>query len=70
VYPNPTNDKLTLEVSNDLLGKTYFVTDFAGRTIQQGKISSLKQQLDMQSISNGTYFLQIEANRAVRVIKQ
>jgi hypothetical protein len=69
VYPNPTNAKLTLEVSNDLIGKTYFIMDFAGRIIQQGKINSLKDQLDLHGVSNGSYFLQVEG-KAIQVVKQ
>jgi PKD repeat protein len=69
VYPNPTNANLTLEVSHDLVGKNYFFTDFAGRIIHQGKINSLKEQIDLQALSTGSYFLQIEG-KAIKVVKQ
>jgi uncharacterized delta-60 repeat protein len=69
VYPNPTNANLTLEVSHDLIGKIYFFTDFAGRIIYQGKINSLKEQIDLQAVSTGSYFLQIEG-KAIKVVKQ
>jgi hypothetical protein len=69
VYPNPTNDKFTLEVSNDVIGKSYFITDFAGRVIQQGKINSIKEHIDLQTVSNGSYFLQVEG-KSIKVVKQ
>jgi hypothetical protein len=69
IYPNPTNANLTLEVSNDLIGKSYFIKDFAGRIIHQGKINSSKEQIDLQAISNGSYFLQVEG-KAIQVVKQ
>jgi hypothetical protein len=69
IYPNPTNATLTLEVSTDLIGKTYFIMDFAGRIIQQGKINSFKEQLDLHGVSKGSYFLQVEG-KAIQVIKQ
>jgi hypothetical protein len=69
VYPNPTNDKFTLEVSNDVIGKAYFITDFAGRVIQQGKINSIKEHIDLQTVSNGSYFLQVEG-KSIKVVKQ
>jgi hypothetical protein len=69
VYPNPTNDKLTLKVSNDLIGKTYFITDFAGRIIQQGKLNSTKEHIDLQTVSIGSYFLQVEG-KSIKVVKQ
>jgi hypothetical protein len=70
VYPNPTKDMLTLDVSNDLLGTSYFIMDFAGRIIQEGKINSLKQQIDLQTVSNGSYFLKVEGNKVIKVLKQ
>ena len=72
VYPNPTNDKFTLNVSNDLLGKGYVITDFSGRIIAQGKINALIQTLDVQELSKGSYFLQIDKStaKAIKIIKQ
>jgi hypothetical protein len=72
VYPNPTNDKFTLNVSNDLLGKSYVITDFSGRIISQGKINSMIQTVDIQDISKGSYFLQIDKStaKAIKIIKQ
>jgi hypothetical protein len=72
VYPNPTNDKFTLNVSNDLLGKIYVITDFSGRIISQGNINSLIQTVDIQDISKGSYFLQIDKStaKAIKMIKQ
>ncbi len=72
VYPNPTNDKFTLNVSNNLIGKGYVITDFSGRIISQGKINSLIQTIDVQEISKGSYFLQIDKStaKAIKIIKQ
>ena len=72
VYPNPTNDKFTLNVSNDLLGKGYVIIDFSGRIISQGKINALIQTIDVQEISKGAYFLQIDKStaKAIKIIKQ
>jgi hypothetical protein len=72
VYPNPTNDKFTLNVSNDLLGKSYVITDFSGRIISQGKINSMTQTIDIQEVSKGSYLLQIDKStaKAIKIIKQ
>jgi hypothetical protein len=72
IYPNPTNDNFTINVSNDLLGKNYQIADFAGRVIAQGKINSLIQIVDMQGVSNGSYLLQIDQPtvQAIKLIKQ
>jgi hypothetical protein len=72
VYPNPTNDKFTLNVSNDLIGKGYVITDFSRRIISQGKINALIQTIDVQEISKGSYLLQIDKSsaKAIKIIKQ
>jgi len=72
VYPNPTNDNFTINVSNDLLGKNYQIADFAGRVIAQGKINSLIQIVDIQDVSNGSYLLQIDQPtvRVIKIVKQ
>jgi hypothetical protein len=72
VYPNPTNDKLTLGVSNDLLGKQYVITDFSGRMILQGNINTLNQIIELTHVSNGSYLLQVEKSNAksIKIMKQ
>ncbi len=72
IYPNPTNDKFTMNVSNDLLGKNYVIADFAGRVIAQGKINSLIQIVDLQDVSSGSYLLQIDQPtvRVIKIVKQ
>ncbi len=72
IYPNPTIDNFTMNVSNDLLGKNYVIADFSGRVIAQGKINSLFQIVNMQGVSNGSYLLQIDQpiTQAIKLIKQ
>jgi uncharacterized delta-60 repeat protein len=72
VYPNPTNDKLTLGVSNDLLGKQYLITDFSGRIIIKGKINALNQIIELSNVSNGSYLLKVDNSnaKAIKIVKQ
>jgi hypothetical protein len=72
VYPNPTNENLSLGVSNDLLGKQYLITDFSGRIILQGKINVLNQIIELTNVYNGSYLLQVENSnaKAIKIVKQ
>jgi hypothetical protein len=72
LYPNPTNDKLTLGVLDDLLGKQYIITDFSGRLILKGKINMLNQIIELTNVSNGSYLLQVENSnaKAIKIVKQ
>lgn len=57
VYPNPTWDKIFLQSSTNLIGQDYIITDFSGRTVQAGKISSEKQEISLVDLRSGVYFL-------------
>jgi hypothetical protein len=71
LYPNPVNDNLILESSNDLLGKEYNIFDFSGRIIIQGKINALTQKIEITNISNGSYLFQIEnaSKNSIKFVK-
>ena len=56
-YPNPTQENITLEVSDGLIGKEYKLQDFTGRVVYSGKITSVKTELCLSSLANGTYYL-------------
>lgn len=71
VYPNPTNGNITLEVSSELVGRRYSIRDFSGRIIRDGKISSTQEQIDLQNVARGAYYLSIENSTSVtKLIKQ
>jgi hypothetical protein len=71
LYPNPANDNLILESSNDLLGEEYKIFDFSGRIILTGKINTLTQKIEITNISNGSYLFQIEngSTNSIKFVK-
>lgn len=71
VYPNPTNSNITLQVSSELVGRTYSIQDFSGRVILNGKIRSTQEQIELQDVARGAYYLSIENGSSVtKLIKQ
>jgi hypothetical protein len=71
VYPNPTNSNITLQVSSELVGRTYSIQDFSGRIILNGKIRSTQEQIELQDVARGAYYLSIENGSSVtKLIKQ
>ena len=71
VYPNPTTDIVTIETDENLFN--YSVYDINGREIQTGIFSSTNQ-INLQSASNGVYFVKVSTTQGssatVKVVKQ
>jgi PKD repeat protein len=77
LYPNPTNDKITIGI-NDLSLTEGFVSilDITGKIIKVESIqvnAENKMMLDLSNLSNGVYFIKIENDDQVvvkRIIKE
>ena len=71
VYPNPTSKDVTLEITAELLGKGYYLTDNTGRIILNGQFRALKETINLEQISTGVYFIKIDnnANLMYKIVK-
>jgi hypothetical protein len=58
VFPNPTNNILTIETNPKFNNYTYIITDIFGRVVIVGKLNS-KISLNLTDLSNGTYYLHV-----------
>jgi len=65
VYPNPSDHIVTLEVSNDLIGNSFSVMDFAGRVILKDEIESPIEAISLGQYGTGIYYISID-NEAIR----
>jgi hypothetical protein len=63
LFPNPTSTELTIKTDFTLQGKKYRILDIAGRTVISNTINGNK--IDVNSLDNGMYILQIENNKGV-----
>ena len=60
LFPNPSKNKLNINIDNSLLGTSYILTDAIGRILASGILELNANQLDLSLISNGIYRLQLE----------
>ena len=61
IYPNPTNDVLFVKTCHGAsLQSEYRITNLMGQTMLIGKITSENQQIDVSTLPNGLYLLQID----------
>jgi hypothetical protein len=71
VYPNPTSKDVTLEITAELIGKDYFLTDNTGRIILSGQFRALKETINLEQVATGVYFIKIDdnANLMYKIVK-
>ena len=63
IYPNPTKDKLIIDLSQLQETSTMLVlVDINGKVLQQHQYSNTIEEIDLTSYSTGTYLLHISAN--------
>lgn len=59
IYPNPTNNLLSIKSDNVLLGLSFTITDLLVRQILPGKLSNKITTINISTFSIGVYFFQV-----------
>ena len=60
LFPNPSKNKLNINIDNSLLGTSYVLTDAIVRILASGILELNANQLDLSLISNGIYRLHLD----------
>jgi len=67
IFPNPTSDVLMVK---DIKNITHYkIVDIKGRLIKQGKIDQNNNIVRLNSLDAGLYILQLEGEKAIKIIK-
>ena len=67
VYPNPTTNFVTIEVTADLIGEDYVLMDMSGRKKRSGRITSSITKLDFTMLENGIYSIHL-GNTSIPIV--
>jgi hypothetical protein len=67
IYPNPTNSILNIDVPSDFLNQQYQIVTIFGQIINADIISKEHNQLNVNHLPKGIYFLQI-GNRSKKFV--
>lgn len=71
LYPNPSNDIITIKTNNNGLGLTFNITDQTGRHVMAGKLNNETTSFDISQLEAGIYFFQVvQSRRVYKVIKK
>ncbi len=71
VFPNPTKDILTIENAKN--GTIYTIISLAGQIIEKGELNTNSHKIDLSTVQNGLYLLQLQHGEnleTIRVVKQ
>ena len=70
VYPNPVKDKFTIQQFGGLHNRTAVLSDIQGKVMQNIKITSQQQPVNIEGYTKGVYFLKLEDGTIFKIIKQ
>ncbi len=59
IYPNPSNDIITIKANDKSLGLSYTITDQMGRQILNGNLTSETTSVDISKLQTGVYFVKV-----------
>jgi hypothetical protein len=59
IYPNPTQDMVTVKVDPAIINQSYQIFSIAGQLVFSGILTSETSPISLNSISEGVYFLQV-----------
>jgi serine protease AprX len=73
VYPNPTNDSISVTLPNESDVKTIAIYNVLGQKVLEKNISTQSSTISLKSLNSGIYFYKIESNdfsKSGKIIKQ
>ena len=72
VFPNPTNDIITVKIIDSDFGSTYSVTNVLGKQVLSGQLDELTTTVDLSQLTSGIYFFQVGEYRrqSLKIVKK
>ena len=71
VYPNPSKGRLTLAIgTNGLLESNAIIYDNRGRTVQQVRINSTAQNINIEGLAKGIYYIRLSNGETLKILKE
>lgn len=70
IYPNPATDKLIVELNRAVSGiSIYKITDIIGCQVDNGRLNSGSNVIDLHALPSGVYFLSLEIESKIHIAK-
>ena len=72
VYPNPTENFITISNKNNLVSKNYIITNLVGQTVISGKLNLGETIVNLETLQSGMYFLSLDglSKQSIKIVKE
>ena len=70
IYPNPTENQFTMDVSDDLIGMSFSLIDMSGRVLFSSIITELSTKVNSSILENGMYQLIITGKNGEKIARK
>jgi plastocyanin len=71
IYPNPSDNLITIRTNNNMAGTQFFITDQTGRLVSNGKLVNDATSIDISQLASGIYLVQMAGQRkqSIKMVK-
>lgn len=71
IFPNPANDKITIELPESWAENNarVYIYAFTGQEMMSGLLANSRTEIDISFLDSGLYFLKVENNEIIRFTK-
>jgi Secretion system C-terminal sorting domain len=69
IYPNPANDKITIEISGKTNESNLAIVNIEGQELITRQITAPKTLIDISNLPSGVYFVRLTNNKTVSTWK-
>lgn len=70
LFPNPTNNNVTISLPNLVEKVNYQIIDFSGKIVKENSVQNCKQfTIEISDFANGLYFIKLNSNESNAITK-
>jgi len=70
IYPNPVSSELMIKVNSYLINKPYAICDVLGQVLLKGRLNDIDTVINVESLVDSIYFLNIADSKTHKFVKQ
>ncbi len=69
IFPNPSQDFLTIQLPNEMINGSIELFDYLGRSVKSKKINNIDNKLNLTNLNQGIYFVKVNSEGKMGVQK-